>query len=108
MAPVNGRVVDGAFVATCHRPGCAHRSTSPDCEITEAWSRWVVASVSEGHCPWGHGRLEPLEDGDPRDVNRDADRLATGWCAPCGWQWTTGEDWWAMDRNPPRAWLPPW
>lgn len=100
-----GLTETGEFHAECHVPGCTHKTDSLGCEIQAAWIRHVLASVAEGHCPWGH-RLEPLQPDDPRDTNRDADRLATGWCNPCGWQWTVGEDWWAMDRNPPRAWQP--
>lgn len=91
----------GVFHATCGVPGCEHRPSDPGCGITRAWNRRVLAAVSEGGCPFDHGRLEPADppptrpgDGQPlRQV------VASGWCWSCGAQWTVGEDWWQWNLS---------
>lgn len=79
---------------TCAKPGCDHHA-GPDCPAWVDWKRCVLAAVSEGYCPLGHGHLAPV-DPEPQLVytdhqGRSATVTAEGNCFSCLRRWTIGE-----------------
>lgn len=89
----------------CTRDCAEHSDRDTGCEWREQFIIYMCAAIGEGQCPWGHGRLTPVDpDHMPRlatayTCEEDAEPASGGRCVPCGGLYGTprngtGWGWW--------------